>query len=138
MIICDHPSKKQHSLYLRFWPSKSVSETQKFEIWREDKAKVSQSTLQIWSYCALSSRFHKPPNDHNQKCKPCWFWVRWSHVVSMIIDAPLPKVTGVLLLRPVSEACQMFMSARVPIECHCLACTGSHLAGNHPWYWPWI
>ena len=38
---------------------------------------------------------------------------------------------GLLLLRLVSEACQTSMSARVFIECHWLACTGNHLAGNH-------
>ena len=49
---------------------------------------------------------------------------------------------GLLLLRFVSEACQMSMSARVSIECHWLACTGSHLAGKQHttgrWYRPWI
>ena len=41
------------------------------------------------------------------------------------------KLMGLLLLRLVSEACQTSMSAQVSIECHWLACTGNHLAGNH-------
>ena len=49
---------------------------------------------------------------------------------------------GLLMLMRVSEVCQTSMSARVSIECHWLACTGSHLAGNHHttgwWYRPWI
>ena len=36
---------------------------------------------------------------------------------------------GLLLLRLVSETCQMSTSARVSIECHWLAYTGNHLAG---------
>ena len=36
-------------------------------------------------------------------------------------------VMGLLLLRLISQACQMSMSAQVSIECHCSACTGSHL-----------
>ena len=40
-------------------------------------------------------------------------------------------LTGLLLLRLVSEACKMSTSARVSIECHWLACAGSHLAGNN-------
>ena len=49
---------------------------------------------------------------------------------------------SLLLLRLVSEACQMSTSAWVSIECHWFACTGSHIAGNHHttgwWYRPWI
>ena len=41
--------------------------------------------------------------------------------------ATLLKLTGLLLLKLLTEACQMFMSAWVFTECHWLACTGSTL-----------
>ena len=38
---------------------------------------------------------------------------------------------GLLLLRLVSEACHISMSAQLSTEYHWLACTGNRFAGNH-------
>ena len=65
--------------------------------------------------------------------------IKWREdLVSLVKDPVNPnpihhcqKLTGLLLLRLVSEACQVVTSAWVSIECHWLASTGSHLPGNH-------
>ena len=50
-----------------------------------------------------------------------------SSINKLIASTPLPNVDRSAF----AEACQMSTNARVSIECHWLACTGSHFAGNH-------
>ena len=60
----------------------------------------------------------------------------------LITITSMPKVNCSAFTEIFSKAYQMSMSAQVPTECHWLACTCSHLAGNyHPthwWYSPWF
>ena len=75
--------------------------------------------------------------------KTCHFHTLWQGTVfivnkyiapsinQLLTSTALPKVDRSVFLRVVSEICQMFMSAQVSTECHLLAYTGSHLAGNH-------
>ena len=56
----------------------------------------------------------------------------------LIATTPLWLIYGLLFLRFVSEACKISMSPQMSFECHWLACTGSHLAGNHLPTCSWI
>ena len=59
----------------------------------------------------------------NQICHICTQWFSSpisSSINKLSTSIPLPKLTGLFLLRLVSEACQTFMSVQASTECHFL------------------
>ena len=118
ILICDLPSKNQHSSHLRFWSFNDLCNVRKSTMisnlqrrWSKEDG-IRFTPYQLYKFensQSFLTLFYEPLDDQNQRCKLCLFLLRGSHIIFMfqsfvVADSPEVKAErGAINLIVVSD-----------------------------------